>query len=123
MFERIDGAAVGERMDPRRAIGSAHDLGDAATVSYALERVGQGLALVELRVSEHVADGAAGQLRVVKRQHDIRPQHALALSVDHLPGGFLRHAGARDELRGLCLDERLSRLCRSWREPLAFLGF
>jgi hypothetical protein len=28
-----------------------------------------------------------------------------------LPGGFLRRASARDELLGLCLDERLSRLC------------
>ena len=80
-------------------------LGDAAPVLDTLQRVGQRLAFEALRVRQHVADGAAGQRRVVERQLDIRPQYALALPDDDLPGGFLRHAGARDQLLGLRLDE------------------
>ena len=91
-------------MDPGRAVGPAHDLCHAPAVSHALKRIGQRLALEALWVRQHVADGLVGQLRIVERQLDIRPQHALALSDDHLPGGFLRHASARDELLGLCLD-------------------
>ena len=123
VFELVDGAAMGERVYPRRAVGPAHDLGDAAAVIDTFERIGQRLALETLRVSEHVADGAAGKLRVVKRQHDIRPQHALALSDDHLPGGVLRHAWtARDELLGLCRDECLSRLCPLWTQAARVPG-
>jgi hypothetical protein len=48
---------VGEAVDPGRAVGSAHDLGDAAAVSHAFERVGQRLALVELRVSLTESEG------------------------------------------------------------------
>ena len=122
-LEFVDGAAMGERVDPGHPIGPAHDLGDAAAVSHALQRVGQRLALEALRVRQHVADGAPGQRRVIERQHDIRPQHAFALADDDLSGGVLRHAGARDELQSLRLDERLARLCHLRRQPLALPGF
>ena len=77
---------MGKRVDPRRAVGPAHDLGHAAAVVDAFERVGQGLALEALRVGEHVADGAAGQVRVVERQLDIGLQHAVALALDRSCG-------------------------------------
>ena len=66
-------------------------LGDAAPVVDALQRVGQRLSLEALRVRQHVADGAAGQRRVIERQLNIRPQYALALSDDDLSRG-----GSRD---------------------------
>ena len=118
-LELIDGVAVGERVDPGRAVGPAHDLCLARPVVDTFQRIGQRLALEVLRVRQHVPDGLADQLGVVERQLDIRPQYSFALADDHLPGGFLRHASPRDELPGLCLDERLARLRHLWREPLA----
>ena len=110
-------------MNPRRAVGPSHDLGDAATVADTLERVGQRLSFEALRVRQHIADGAAGQRRVIERQLNIRAQYALALSDDHLPGGFRRHAGTRDQRPGLRLDECRARLGHLRRQSLALPGF
>ena len=65
-------------------------LGLAAAVLLALQRVGQRLALETLRVRKHVADGAPGQIGVVERQLDIRPQYAFALPEDDLSRRGLR---------------------------------
>ena len=74
-------------------------------------------------IGKHVADGAPGQLRVVERQLDIRPQHAFALPDDDLSRrGLLGQPGARDQLLGLPLDERGLRLRLLGRQSLAFSG-
>ncbi len=66
-------------MDPRRAVGPAHDLGHAAAVSDALERIGQRLALEALRVRQHVADGASRPVpdrqTAARRPAAARPSH------------------------------------------------
>ena len=77
-------------VDPRRAVGPAHDPCLARPVLLALQRVGQCLALETLRVRQHVADGAPGQIGVVELKLDIRPQYAFALPEDDLSRRGLR---------------------------------
>jgi hypothetical protein len=69
VFERINGATVREGVYPWRAVGMAHDLGDAAAIVDTFERIGQGLALEARRLGEHIGDGLAGELVVVERQY------------------------------------------------------
>ena len=107
-------------MDPRRAVGPAHDLGAAVAIIDALQRIRHGLALEAIGVRQHVADGAAGQVGIVERQHDIRQQHAFALAMMTAARGFLGHAGARGQLAWLLPDEALALPASSGATPRDF---
>jgi hypothetical protein len=75
-----------------------------------------------IRVRQDIADSAAVEIRVVKWQHDIRQQHALALTDDDGPRGALGYAGARGQLAGLCLDKAVALLCLFRCQPRNFQG-
>ena len=51
-------------------------LAHAAAVFDALDRIGQGRAFEAIRIGQDVGDGAAGELIVVERQHDVGQQDA-----------------------------------------------
>ena len=98
---------MGERMDPRRAVGPAHDPWRAAPVARH-PRAGRPVSRPRSAPGpQHIADGAPGQ----RRGRRTSARHPAAIRPRTVGGSTCLaaasdHAGARDQLLGLPLDER-----------------
>ena len=84
--------------DPLRLGLRSQYYGFAASVTSALQRVGECLANELVWVGQHILDG--GGLRMIEVEHDMRQQHTVMPGGDNAHRGHLGHAGAAADIFG-----------------------
>ncbi len=105
-------------MDPRRTVGAAQNLGAAASVFDAFDRIGERSTLEASGIGEHVGDGTVGEFLIVEWQDDIGQQDAIRLALDDVGRFGEGDAGALAELGGVLLDELFAGFCSLGSECL-----
>src|SRR5579875_2951333 len=96
-------------MNPERSVCSAHDPCLAYPVLRPLERVGERLALVALRIGENLGDAALADVGIVEMQDNLGPEDATALSANDALGGGAVDAGPGGNVLGMSPDVGIPR--------------